>query len=169
MYKQTALEKRGGNFNGCSLIYISMCKKLTHHQMPQWGQQKKNMSKAPVSHHCVLVPARFRRCFHVWWHHIESIRDRCKERDGNPCWVYLQTPPLPPRQPVHHSLRAEKGPGWCGYCSNNYIWFEGIVVVYWALPSALLVIEDVGNENLILSNFSTTKRFCGLGWTLFPV
>lgn len=95
MYKQTALEKRGGNFNGCSLIYISMCKKLTHHQMPQWGQQKKNMSKAPVSHHCVLVPARFRRCFHVWWHHIESIRDRCKERDGNPCCVYLQTPPAP--------------------------------------------------------------------------
>lgn len=42
-----------------------MCNKLFHHQVPECGWQKRNMSKAPVNHHSVLLPAKS-RCFHVW-------------------------------------------------------------------------------------------------------
>lgn len=42
-----------------------MCNKLFHHQVPECGQRKSNMSEVPVNHHSGFLPAKS-RCFHVW-------------------------------------------------------------------------------------------------------
>jgi hypothetical protein len=49
MYKQTALGKRRGNFNGCHLVYINVQKTDPSHQVLEWGQEKITWARPPKS------------------------------------------------------------------------------------------------------------------------